>query len=102
MGIDGSYAVSAVMSGKQMDVRANVVTEGEKLTVTMDAPVIGKVTARGRLAADGTFAAEGETRVLLKRIKYVVKGQVDSEGRLTATCSTDKGSIEIVGNRFDG
>ena len=100
MNIDGTYAVSALVGSTWRRGTARIVTVDGQAHMSLDAPVVGKVSARGTAAADGSFSVSGKLRVLFKTVAYSVSGQVDADGTLKAVCTTDAGSAQVIGVRL--
>ncbi|MBQ9021988.1 MAG: hypothetical protein IJ113_08285 [Eggerthellaceae bacterium] len=99
MAIDGTYAITATAGSKTKKGTAEISSYKDTVTVTLDAPVLGKVTASGVLKDDGSFVLSGATRVMLKRIKYTIAGRVKGD-KLIAVCETNLGNAEVQGKRI--
>ena len=97
--IDGTYLVEVDTPLGRKSGMLVMSTKGNKLEAQVDAPIIGKQQAFGKV--DGqNFSVSGAVKVLLKgEITYSVEGTV-SDGLLIATLKSSKGDLQMVGARL--
>lgn len=98
MAIDGTYSITADVGGKKTGM-TEIVSDGETVWVKLDAPIIGTIEGVGSMVDEDTFSVSGQTRVLLKRIKYTITARVLGDD-LIAVCETNMGTADVVGKRI--
>ena len=99
MAIDGTYEFSVDMGGKTQTGTAKVATDGDVVTATVQAPIVGTVKATGKKTGDNEFFVSGSVRVLLKRVNFDVVARLEGD-KLYTSCTSNMGAFDLVGTRI--
>lgn len=95
---DGSYMMQIDTPVGTKSGVVNLRTEGDKVSVSIDAPIIGKQAALATIEGN-TFTAEGKFRLLLAgKIEYTMRGELDGDD-LHIVIDSNKGTFEARGTR---
>lgn len=96
--VDGTYEVKVDTPLGAKTGMVTLVSRGTVLDGNVEARGLGKLSATGTVNGDA-FEVEGSARVFpLGKVSYRINGRVEGDV-LTATCSTNKGSLDIRGTR---
>ena len=98
MDISGTYDATATLGEKSHSSTVKLTQTGDELLVEFEAPVVGKVSARGTMTSSDSFSATGSIRVLVKKITYNLTGRVHND-TLIAVCETNMGTAEVLGTK---
>ena len=96
--IDGTYVLDLDGDKGNKKATLSLKTSGSAVTASVNAPIIGKQTATGRVEGD-SFTAQGTIKILLVgKIDYTVSGTVRGDV-LTADIHSTKGNFSVNGTR---
>jgi len=97
---DGTYAVEIDTSlGRKLGT-LTFTPEGERLHIDVDAPVLGKKRAEGRLLSESSFIAEGTWKILvIGKVDFTIEGRLYGDD-LALDVKTNEGNAQGVGIRL--
>lgn len=96
--IDGTYEIKVKTPLGHKSATVVLRTEGETLFADIDAPLIGKRSAEGRVEGD-TFTAEGSGKLkFVGQIDFTLKGEVSGDD-LHVEIESNKGNLTLEGVR---
>ena len=96
--IDGTYNVKVDIPLGRKDATVVLRSQGDVLSVDVDAPIIGKQHMEGQVEGN-TFSAQGTTRIMLSgKINYTLTGEVSGDD-LHISIQSNKGDFILDGVR---
>ena len=96
--IDGTYNVKVDIPLGRKDATVVLRSQGDVLSIDVDAPIIGKQHMEGQVEGN-TFSAQGTTRIMLSgKINYTLTGEVSGDD-LHISIQSNKGDFILDGVR---
>jgi len=97
--IDGTYQVRINTPFGRKTGTVALRVAGDTVLADIDAPIVGKRQARGRLEGD-EFTAEGAFKLkLMGNISFSLRGKVIGD-HLSVVIDSNKGTFELAGTRM--
>lgn len=98
--LDGTYYVEIDSRGERKSGTVTLRTEGDKVSCSIDAPIIGKKEVMAQLVGNDAFTAQGSLKVMLvSTVNYSLQGELHGND-LHVSAETDKGNFEVIGVRL--
>lgn len=96
--IDGTYTIQVDTPFGKKPGKVVLRTEGDVVHADIDAPVVGRQQAEGKVDGD-TFTAKGTFKIMLMgKIAYSLRGEVKGDD-ISIVIDSSKGQFNLTGVR---